>query len=143
MTYQQLYNDAEWVVLEAAPLFVFYIVAGVDKNIDTKEISEFIDQVVAASFHSRTFGQEVFTGLQSDVKLLLEVSSKADWIAGLRAVRDLLTRVPSVEADDFKASLVLIGDKVSQASGGFLQAKVSEDEKKAILLVVAILEGQV
>ena len=143
MTYQHLYKDAEWMVLEAAPLFVFYIVAGIDKNIDSKEVSEFVDQVVAAPSHSRTFGQEVFTGLQSDLKLLLEVASKADWIAGLRAVHDLLTRVPSAEADDFKASLVLIGDKVSQSSGGFLQAKASEDEKKAILLVVAILEGQV
>jgi hypothetical protein len=143
MSYRDQFSRGEWLVLESAPLFVFYIVAGIDKNIDKKEVAEFVEQVVAAPKHSHAFGREVFLGLQQDLQALLDVTGKADWVEGLKAVRGLLSRVPSDEAEDFKASLLLIANEVSKSSGGLFQDKVSADEKKAMVFIVAILEGQI
>jgi transposase len=143
MSYKGSFTKEEWMLLESAPLLVFYMVAGIDKKIDKKEIDEFMEQVTHAPLHSKPFGQEVYAGLHADLRFLLEASSKINWVDGLKNVRLLLARIPTDEARDFKAGLVYLAEHVAKSSGGFLQEKLSDDEKKAIGFVIAVLEGQI
>jgi len=143
MSYKGSFTKEEWMLLESAPLLVFYMVAGIDKKIDKKEIDEFMEQVTHAPLHSKPFGQEVYAGLHADLRFLLEASSKINWVDGLKNVRLLLARIPTDEARDFKAGLVYLAGHVAKSSGGFLQEKLSDDEKKAIGFVIAVLEGQI
>lgn len=143
MSYRDKYSFSEWRTLELAPVWMFTMVAAMDKKIDKKEMKEFAEQIVNAPRHSEAFGLELFRSIHSDLSELLDEAGQKNPLQGLREVSELLGRLDQKQADDYKATLLLIGSKVAQSSGGFLKkSKVSKGEATALVLAAAILKGK-
>jgi hypothetical protein len=142
MSYKNQFTSDEWNQLELAPFWMFFLVAGIDAKVDKKEMEEFAKQVVIAPSHSNVFGTEVFESLQRNIASLLANAGRQSPLEGLRDVSELLDRLPKEQVDDFIASLVMIGHRVTDSSGKLFRKNVSEKETAALVLATAILQGK-
>lgn len=142
MSYKNQFTSDEWSQLELTPLWMLFIVAGMDKKVDQKELAEFARQIVIAPSHSKEFGTEVFECVQQDISYLLSAARGQNPLEGLRSVSKLLERVPKEQVDDFIATMVMIGHQIADSSGKLFRKKVSNEETAAIVIATAILQGK-
>lgn len=139
MAFRNQFNESEWLTLQAAPIWVFEVVAVSDGKIDPEEIIEVVKQVENVVEYSSGFTQEVFRDHIATV-----VNRNPEFgnllgknpLEGLKVVADLLGRIEHSEAQSFKKILLKIAKEVAKSSSG-----IDENEEKAILVVMGILDG--
>jgi hypothetical protein len=136
----------EMNLLVYAPIVVFCLVAGADRKIDSKEINAFQRELVKGVATESEALQAAMIEAIADFKPLVNhlLNDGIDINKTLVDIVSLLdNRLPSKEALSFKVSLLRIGTKVAEASGGYLGMfgdKVCKAEKQ-VLAEMAVLFG--
>ncbi|BAW32144.1 conserved hypothetical protein [Methanothermobacter sp. MT-2] len=138
MTFRNKFNENEWLTLQAAPIWVFEVVAIADGKIDEEELEEVLNQSKNVIEYSTGFTYEVFrdhivnvTNNNPKFRNLL----KKNPLEGLKTVADLLGRLKHSEAQNFKKMLLKMAIKVANSSDG-----VDKNEEKAIAIIMGILD---
>lgn len=140
MSYREQYEDAQWYIMQCAPVFVLSLVAGIDGKIDKKEIKQFTQAVIEQSRNSFGFCQEMYQSIISDIEQVMRCDSSGKTaLAGLIATNVLLKKVNESDATLYKRSLVHIGNQVALSSGGLFK-KRSEQETNVLAVIIKILE---
>ncbi|MDI9624145.1 MAG: hypothetical protein QFX38_04600 [Methanothermobacter sp.] len=139
MVFRDQFNEREWLTLQAAPIWVFEVVAIADGRIEERELEEVLNQSKNVIEYSSGFTYEVFRDHVATVmnnNLEFRILLKKNPLEGLRIVADLLGRVKHSEAQNFKKVLLKMAIKVADSSSG-----VDKNEEKAIAIVMGILDG--
>ncbi|MGB4362735.1 MAG: hypothetical protein WBI71_02670 [Methanothermobacter tenebrarum] len=139
MVFKDQFDEREWLILQAAPIWVFEIVAIADGRIDERELDEVLNQSKNVIAYSNGFTYEVFKDHVTTVmnnNLEFRNLLKRNPLEGLKIVADLLGRIEHSEAQNFKKVLLKMAIKVADSSGG-----VDKNEEKAIAIVMGILDG--
>lgn len=139
MTFKNQFNENEWLILQAAPIWIFRIVAVADGKIDPEEMIEVTNQVKNVVEYSSGFTYEIFrdhvTNIMNNSPEFKNIAVK-DPFEGLRTVADLLGRIEYSEAQRFKKMLLQMAVKVADSSAG-----IDKNEEKAITVIMGILDG--
>jgi hypothetical protein len=143
---REKFTQEEWELLKLLPFQIFVMVAGADQNIDEKEITQLHEDLKSAPFYKDPLHRELFVDiLTSDFKGLIQnamdVSKLVERANQMKTA--LKQKLTSDEYQRFVASMFINGLKVARASGGgFLGRgdKVSDEEKRALLLFAALFE---
>ncbi|MBC7118906.1 MAG: tellurite resistance TerB family protein [Methanobacteriaceae archaeon] len=139
MTFRNQFNEEEWLILQAAPIWVFEVVAIADGRIDDEELEEVLNQSKNIIEYSTGFTYEVFKDhITTIMNNNLEFRNllKRNPLEGLKIVADLLGRLKHSEAQNFKKMLLKMAIKVANSSAG-----VDKNEEKAIAIIMGILDG--
>ena len=139
MTFRNQFNEEEWLILQAAPIWVFEVVAIADGRIDDEELEEVLNQSKNIIEYSTGFTYEVFKDhITTIMNNNLEFRNllKRNPLEGLKIVADLLGRLKHSEAQNFKKMLLKMAVKVANSSAG-----VDKNEEKAIAIIMGILDG--
>ncbi|HIH62285.1 MAG TPA: hypothetical protein HA298_06385 [Methanobacteriales archaeon] len=139
MTFRNQFNEEEWLILQAAPIWVFEVVAIADGRIDDEELEEVLNQSKNVIEYSTGFTYEVFKDhITTIMNNNLEFRNllKRNPLEGLKIVADLLGRLKHSEAQNFKKMLLKMAVKVADSSAG-----VNKNEEKAIAIIMGILDG--
>jgi len=139
LTFRDQFNEKEWLILQAAPIWVFEVVAIADGEIDDRELEEVLNQSKNVIEYSTGFTYEVFRDhIATVMNNSLEFRNllKRNPLEGLKMVADLLGRVKHSEAQNFKKILLKMAIKVAHSSDG-----VDKSEEKAIAIIIGILDG--
>ncbi|MDI3483904.1 MAG: hypothetical protein PWQ74_491 [Methanobacteriaceae archaeon] len=139
MTFRDQFNEEEWLILQAAPIWVFEVVAIADGRIDDEELEEVLNQSKNVIEYSTGFTYEVFKDhITTIMNNNLEFRNllKRNPLEGLKRVADLLGRLKHSEAQNFKKMLLKMAVKVADSSRG-----VDKNEEKAIAIIMGILDG--
>ncbi len=140
MSYREDFNEAQWYVMQCAPVFVLSLVAGIDGKIEKKEIKTFTQAIVEQSQNSFGFCQEMYNSIISDIEDVMRCDSSGKAaLAGLIATNVLLKKVNSSDAILFKRSLVHIGNQIAETSGGLFK-KRGDKETQVLAVIIKILE---
>lgn len=145
-----LFSPEEWHTLQLAPLWVFYLVAGADQEIDDREKLVFLQCVLSGTGEEdgsteAGFRRDVLTSLERDLPALIRTLGRdgRDPLTGLRQVAGVLNRKTELEtAVAFKESLMEIGNRVAGASGRGRygeEAAIGPEERQALFLIAAVL----
>jgi len=146
MSFREAYTAAEWQTLQFGPLWVFTTVASADKNIDPKELEALAKEIQEAPLYKDELVREVLMSVGMDLSNLMTQyqADSRNVMVGLQDVAALLKRKASPDnGENFKKSLLLIGGNVAKASGGggiFRRDPISDDEKKALVMVAMWLD---
>lgn len=143
--YSRMFSEEEWNDIIYAPLLVFGVVANSDGKIEAHEIKEFSDLLVHEPTFDSDLMREIMLDLQVDLKVFLKnvLQGKMDVVATLKHVTDLVDkRVKVDEALAFKFSLMSIGVRIAEISGGFFgfTDSVSKNEQNTLTSLMAILK---
>jgi len=139
LTFRNQFNEEEWLILQAAPIWVFEVVAIADGRIDDEELEEVLNQSKNVIEYSTGFTYEVFKDhITTIMNNNLEFRNllKRNPLEGLKIVADLLGRLKHSEAQNFKKMLLKMAVKVADSSAG-----VNKNEEKAIAIIMGILDG--
>lgn len=134
MSYKEKYSADEWEVLNLAPYWVFYAVAGADNKIDKKE-QQSVNFLIA---NSGLFSCELFREVLFEAKNFESLHSKAaasgkDYKTGLIEVaRTLDFRTEPEIAADFKHALIAMGVFVGMSSGRLFDFNFSPEEEESL-----------
>jgi hypothetical protein len=140
MIYKEQFNDAQWYIMQCAPVYVLSLVAGIDGKVDKKEIKNFTQAVIEQSRNSFGFCQEMYQSIISDIEHVMRCDSSGKTaLAGLIATNVLLKKVNDTDATLYKRSLVQIGNEVAQSSGGLFK-KRGDKETQVLAVIIKILE---
>jgi len=142
MEFRRQFTTKEWLILQASPIWVGFLVAAADGHADPKEIDENLRQTIRAATFSTGFTKEVFEDhvymhLNEDDALSAVVET-LDPLEGLKAVSILLGKIPSSEAENFKDTLRNMAFKIALVSDG-----IDKNEEAAIKLIDLILDGAI
>lgn len=138
-------TEAEWRVLQFAPLWTFTLVAGCDRNPDAQERDALIASLNASQIIESCLLREACGAAARDSEALL---SRFDQDArgceeGLRDVARVVGSVLSTsEAEEFKRGLLALGVAIARASGGGLFGggdRTSAVEEEALIRAGALL----
>jgi uncharacterized tellurite resistance protein B-like protein len=131
-------SEKELAVLTYAPLLVFFTVAGADGSIDKKEMQAFQKALANGIKTDSELMANVLVRLIAHFEQLLTslTSKEVEMSEATAAVLSVLnSSLPEDEAIKFKKSMLNIGKKVAEASGGFLGifgSKISKEEQAAL-----------
>ena len=143
MVAREVFTPEEWQTLQFAPLWVFVAVAGADGKIDKKEIAALAKEISEALLFKGKLVREVLMSIAADFDNIW-MKFQADprmALNGLQEVGQLLDAKSSVdEAARFKGAMLLIGRNIAEASGKLFGPKISEEEKRALVLIAAALK---
>ena len=144
MSSRASYTSQEWQTLQFAPLWAFTAVAGVDENVDKREMAALSKELAEASLFKCPLVREVLESIVADLGTILTDygDDPRTVTAGLGEVADLLDlRSDPDEAMHFKRAVLLITHNVAQASGDGPpgEANVSDKEKAAIVLIAVAM----
>lgn len=146
MSSHELFTNSEWNKFQLAPFWVFLLVAGIDGKVDKKEMTEIANQINQMNKTTSGFSKEVFSSIVGNIENVMgsfaNLTGK-DAIEGLSEVNILLKKVDERDSDDFKKRLIYIGAQVAESSGGLFKKNISDDEKKALVAIYAILDMKV
>lgn len=141
MSYRDTYSDAEWYILQCAPVYVLAIVAGIDGKIDQKELKKFSQSIVEQSRSNFGFCQEMYQSIVVNIDHVLRCDSSGPTaLKGLIATNVLLKKLNDSDATLYKRSLVHIGNQVAESSGGIFSKKRSQKETQVLALLIKVLE---
>ena len=131
-----IFNENEWQEMTRSISLMFYSIAGVDAKIDKKE-RQALDMVLKSkgNFRSELF-KEVLSYMDDDAeKLMEEYDAKSmDLNKTITEVGRILdNKLSHKESYDFKKHLIAIGAFVADASGKFLQRKISQQEEETLI----------
>lgn len=143
--YSRMFSEEEWSDIIYAPLLVFGVVANSDGQIEANEINEFKELLVHEPTFDSDLMREIMLDLQVDLGVLLKkvLQEKMDVAATLKHVTDLVDkRVKVEEALAFKFSLMSIGVRIAEISGGFFgfEESVTTNEKNVLNSLISILK---
>lgn len=124
-------------ILWRSPVLSFFLVAAADGNVDDQEIAGFEGMIAnPAIFQSKLF-RKIAKDVEPYVGSYFEelMAGDFDYQGALRETADLLDQKYPWEAETFKLSMLTMGKRVAQASGGFLGvgSKISKEEKAALV----------
>lgn len=143
--YSRMFSEAEWNDIIYAPLLVFGVVANSDGKIEANEIKAFSELLVHEPTFDSDLMREIMLDLQVDLKVFLKnvLQGKMDVVATLKHVTDLVDkRVKVDEALAFKFSLMSIGVRIAEISGGLFgfEDSVSTNEQHTLTSLISILK---
>lgn len=143
--YSRMFSEAEWDDIIYAPLLVFGVVANSDGKIEAKELKEFSELLIHEPTFDSDLMREIMLDLQVDLKVLLKnvLQGKMDVVATLKHVTELVdNRVKVDEALAFKFSLMSIGVRIAEISGGLFgfEDTVSTNEQHTLSSLISILK---
>jgi hypothetical protein len=143
--YSRMFSEEEWSDIIYAPLLVFGVVANSDGMIEANEIKEFTQLLVHEPAFDSDLMREIMLDLQVDLNVLLKnvLQNKMDVAATLKHVTDLVDkRVKVDEALAFKFSLMSIGVRIAEISGGLFgfEDSVSTNEQHTLTSLMTILK---
>jgi hypothetical protein len=123
---------------------MFTAVAGIDSQIDEKEMQGLAKELSEAMLYKEPLAKEVFASVASDFGTVMSAyaADPRDVLKGLSDVADLLDRKGTAEqAKGFKGSVLVLGRNIAESSGGGLlhKKKTSEAEEKALMASFAAL----
>lgn len=139
------FSTDEWLKVQKAPYIVFVMVAGADGKIDKKEADQFIQFLMnCEKDKSDLFHRSVTQTIQCTSEIMNQVlgASTVDLMYELRAIREIVNaKAPADQIQPFKDTLLVLGQVIAEASGGFmgLGDKVSKEEKSALSLIKTCL----
>ena len=140
------FEAREWQTLQFAPLWVFSLTAGIDNDIDQKEIAALSKELAEAGLYRNGLARMVLYSVGENLPTTMEAyaADGRDSLGGLTEVADLLDRkLPADESEGFKKALLTIGVSVCRASGGEAGGDpVSDEEKMALMLIAGALRTQ-
>ncbi len=138
-------TDAEWDQLAEAPIVAFLIVAAADGSIDKKEATKFSEVLgsLASQDQSPALQQMMMLAAVNFQDILPRLMT-ADFNPQLQLenfTRIVETRFSEEDAMMLKTSLLVVGHKVAESSGGFLGfgSKISKKEEKALMVLAHFL----
>ncbi len=138
--FRDQYTDAQWYIMQCAPVFVLSLVAGIDGKIEKKELKSFTQAVIEQSRNNFGFCYEMYQSIISDIDHVMRCDSSGKAaLAGLIATNVLLKKINESDATLYKRSLVHIGDQVAQTSGGLFK-KRGDKETNVLALIIRVLE---
>jgi hypothetical protein len=141
MSFSTQFTSDEWYTLQCAPVWVFVIVAGIDGTIDEKELESFAKNIAELAINNVGFSKEIYQSIVSDINKVLNCESNGEAaLKGLVTVNHLLKKINDTDATLYKQSLLVLGNKVAESSGGMFQKKRSDIETQALAAVYHILE---
>lgn len=142
MAYRNSFTYSEWQTLLFAPLWSFNAVAAIDGKVDDKEAEALAKEVAEASLYKNPLAEEVLTDLGASFASVFSAYrvDNRSVLDGLKEAAQLVDfkTMPDI-ALGFKKAIIGIGVQVANASGGVFGSKMSEDEKKALVLVAVTL----
>lgn len=140
MSFKETYSDAEWYILQCAPVYVLSMVAGIDGKIDQKEIKIFSRSIIEQTRNNFGFCQEIYQSICSNIDHILRCDSSGPTaLKGLIATNVLLKKINDSDATLYKRSLVHIGNQVAESSGGVFAKKRSQKELQMLALIIKVL----
>jgi len=142
MSYRSSFSYSEWQTLLFAPLWSFNAVAAIDGKVDDKEAEALAKEVADASLYRNELASEVLGDLGASFASVFSAyrADSRSVLDGLREAAQLVDRktIPDI-ALGYKKAIIGVGVQVANASGAMFGSKMSEDEKKALVLVAVTL----
>ncbi len=130
--------------LKLAPFLIFFFVAGADGKIDKKEVTVFMELLTSSEYLSNPLFNRVITNVINDVPTIISelANQTIDYIAELSMLKLITDRyLVENEANEFKILLLLLGQKIAQASTAELDAstQISQEENAALAAIAVCL----
>lgn len=144
---KELTSEQKQEALIMAPVSCFYLVAGIDGNIDKKEIKAFMNSLKKRATDENKLVSTIFllaaTRLDSDIKSLAEQKGGAMIMipVSLMQARKAAEEDYPQDARGFCEVLLDMSTKIASASGGFLGFgnKIGKEEQAALNLIETVL----
>ena len=132
--------------MQTAPLWILFIVGGVDRKIDEKERAAFNSYMGNVPLLPDGFTLELMlSSLDTPLDVRRAFDSDLQRIMPDEAfgrVATILGRnVPENEALMYKAFLIDLGETIANASGVLFRPKTGKNEKKALILIAVWLDA--
>lgn len=142
--FQDTFTTEEWRTLQFAPLWMFTVVAGIDRDIDAREMTGLAKELSEAVLYKEPLVKEVLLSVAGDMATVFPAyqADSRDVLRGLSNAADLLERkATSEQAEGFKRAMLLLGKNIAEASGRsfFRREKISKEEQAALLGATAAL----
>ncbi len=142
--FQDTFTTEEWRTLQFAPLWMFTVVAGIDRDIDAKEMTGLAKELSEAVLYKEPLVKEVLLSVAGDLANVFPAyqADSRDVLGGLSNAADILERkATSEQAEGFKRAMLLLGKNIAEASGGsfFRREKIGKEEQAALLGATAAL----
>jgi len=143
---REKFTREEWELLKLLPFQVFALVAGADQKVDEAEVAQLLKDLQEAPFYKDPLHRELFVEiLSSDISALIkEAMDFSKYLERANQMKAILKeKLTPDEYQRFVGSMFVNGLRVARASGGsFLGRgdKVSEEEKRALLLFAAMFD---
>ena len=135
----------EWDHIGRAPLIAFLLVAAADGNIDKKEANVCVDDLTELSTqqtHPLT-ARMMERALAIMPTALPELMNSENPMEDLLGVNGLINdKIGGQDAKIMKTSVLLMGEKIAKASGGFFGfgKKIDKDEEQALQLLKSVFD---
>jgi hypothetical protein len=141
MSFRTQYTSDEWYTLQCAPVWVFALVAGIDGTIDKKELESFAQNIAELASRNVGFSKEIYQSIISDINQVMNCKSNGEAaLKGLITVNHLLKKINETDATLYKQSLIVLGNRVAEASGGLFQKNRSDKETQVLAVIYKIFE---
>jgi hypothetical protein len=132
---REQFSSEEWSILSALPVHVFIRVAGADSNIDDAEMAQMKDSLRDAAQCEDALLAALLHDLHAQDLELAIARAAGVTQRDLDKARHLLqARLGAQRYQEFASTLYAHGERIAQASGGFLGvgSKMSGSEKRAL-----------
>ncbi len=145
MSKQTSFSPKQWLSLQFAPLWVFLAVAGADGAIDKRELKALLLELDEALLYRDPLTNEILSSLRADFEnfMFRFGEDTRDVRSSLIQVANILDKaVTATEAQNFKKALLLIGQKVADASGTGawgVHRQINEVEKEVLDQIATVL----
>lgn len=135
----------EFKKLKQAPFLIYFLVASADGEIDKKEMLQFMEVLSNPESHTNPIFSKIINIVTNDIDAIVTEMKQQpiNYIEELSHLKDIVNNnLPEHDANNFKLTLLLLGKKIAEASGGFLGFgdKISREELAALQTIAACLE---
>jgi tellurite resistance protein len=135
------FSDEEWKALQFGPFWAFMAVAAQDGHLDEAEKQAFIAAMADTREMHGWLSKQVMESVATDETAIfaawqMDDRSPAD---GFAAIRQILGKVDTDEANRYKGMLVWMAVNVANAAGGWVGGSVSGRERHGIEQVAQML----
>lgn len=135
---------SEWRTLEFAPLWAFFGVAGIGRNVDDAETAVLSKELAESLLYKDELTRGVLSSIAADLQGTLKAfaEDKRQALSGLQEAAAILAmKAAPASVEDFKKTILAICGLTARASGT-PGAEVSGDEALAFAAVAAALGVQ-
>lgn len=137
--------NSELEKLQKSPFLIFFIVAAADGKVDKKEVEAFIKILSTPEILKNELMAYLISNVGSKIPNIISEMAigQKDYIGELTALKEVIdTKLGAEHANNFKITLLKIGKKIAESSGGFfgLGSKISKEEKTALAGIAVCLD---
>ncbi|GHA03212.1 hypothetical protein GCM10008090_10250 [Arenicella chitinivorans] len=138
------FSNEDFEKLKQAPFLIFFLVAAADGSIDKKEVREFMEVLSNPEILNNPLLNRIITNVINQIPSVISdmATKEIDYISELAQLKFIAdSSLPDDQANHFKISLLLLGKKIAEASGGFFGfgSKISKEEKGALAAIAVCL----